>query len=138
MIIPLVGIVPDLAIKCSADLAEYARRIFKDRITLQEDVYLVCLNRNQEPMFYELLNRGDYEETIIDTRMMVYYAFSNKSNLIGLIHNHTYGPVNPSDADIERTKTIVLICKEMHIRLMDHIILNESEYYSFRDNGLIT
>lgn len=68
----------------------------------------------------------------IISKSLQYYAPS-----IVCIHNHPAGDANPSDEDILFTNGLRKSAQLMDIKLMDHIIFGESEYYSF-DKGTIT
>ena len=50
-----------------------------------------------------------------------------------LYHNHLSGSSLPSLNDIQRTRDLQQICKIFEIRLIDHIIISDREYYSFTD-----
>lgn len=52
-----------------------------------------------------------------------------------LTHNHPSGNLTPSDADLKITKRIKDACKLMDINIVDHLIIINSDYYSFADNG---
>ena len=54
-----------------------------------------------------------------------------------LFHTHPNGEVIPSKEDIETTHEIINMCKYVNIAVVDHVILNESQHYSFYANGLI-
>jgi len=43
--------------------------------------------------------------------------------------------LTPSDADLKITKRIKDACKLMDINIVDHLIIINSDYYSFADNG---
>ena len=51
-----------------------------------------------------------------------------------LLHNHPSGNPIPSDADIYMTKQIDDFGKMVDIRLLDHIIIGDREYYSFKEH----
>ncbi len=52
-----------------------------------------------------------------------------------IAHNHPSGTLIPSQADLNLTKKIAEAGKLLDIALLDHIILTEGSYYSFRDEG---
>ncbi len=57
----------------------------------------------------------------------------------GLIfaHNHPSGDTNPSVEDISLTRHLLFACRVMGITVHEHLIIGESAYYSFADNGYI-
>ncbi|HEY6502472.1 MAG TPA: JAB domain-containing protein, partial [Chitinophagaceae bacterium] len=52
-------------------------------------------------------------------------------------HNHPSGSLKPSRADEELTNKIKEAAKYFDIRVVDHIIVSESGYYSFADEGML-
>jgi len=52
-------------------------------------------------------------------------------------HNHPSGNLNPSKQDQDLTKKVQDAGKLMDIQLLDHVIITNSSYYSFADEGLI-
>lgn len=64
------------------------------------------------------------------------YAIRERADALILMHNHPSGIVNPSMADKILTNNIIETGKVIGIPLIDHIITNGKEYYSFFDNGV--
>ena len=58
-------------------------------------------------------------------------------NSVVLFHTHPHGSVDPSVSDLTTTQSIINVCLFNGIDFEDHIILNESEHYSFKNNNLI-
>jgi DNA repair protein RadC len=52
-----------------------------------------------------------------------------------LFHNHPSGNLNPSDADIQLTKKMAEAGKIMDITVLDHLIITQTSYFSFSDEG---
>lgn len=59
-------------------------------------------------------------------------------NSVVLFHTHPNGKAEPSNEDITATQTMLNMCLSNGIDFDDHIILNETEYYSFNHEGLIS
>lgn len=54
-----------------------------------------------------------------------------------LLHNHPSGDVTPSPEDKELTKRLAMLGGMMQLCLTDHIIVGDSDFFSFRQAGLI-
>lgn len=63
----------------------------------------------------------------------------NISNSVALIlaHNHPSGNLKPSRQDMDITKQVRDAAQFMRIKILDHIILSDTEYYSFADEGML-
>lgn len=55
-----------------------------------------------------------------------------------LIHNHPSGDPTPSECDREITERIYKAGELLGIRLLDHIVIGDQKYVSFREQGLLT
>jgi DNA repair protein RadC len=53
------------------------------------------------------------------------------------IHNHPSGDPAPSTEDRDCTSRLCEAGKILGIRVLDHIILGEDDYFSFADSGLL-
>ena len=53
------------------------------------------------------------------------------------MHNHPSGDPNPSMTDIEATQEMLKASEILKIPLIDHIILGDKKYFSFKEKGLI-
>lgn len=54
-----------------------------------------------------------------------------------VLHNHPSGDPAPSRQDIEITKRLVKTGELMDIPLLDHIIIGDNRYTSFKESGLL-
>ena len=56
---------------------------------------------------------------------------------IMLFHTHPSGDPRPSTRDMAITRQLCAGLRRQKQRLMDHVILTDSRFFSFRANGLI-
>ncbi len=56
---------------------------------------------------------------------------------VALVHNHPSNNPKPSISDIEFTKRLRHACDIIGLSLVDHVIVTESEYYSFAESGML-
>ena len=54
-----------------------------------------------------------------------------------LVHNHPSGSVVQSESDKKLTKRIIQAAQQMDLRVLDHLIVAEKDYFSFADAQLI-
>ena len=62
-------------------------------------------------------------------------ALLTNSVAIILAHNHPSGNLKPSRQDMEITKQVKEAARLMRITVLDHLILTDTGYYSFADEG---
>lgn len=76
------------------------------------------------------------QAVVYPKEIMRYCILADVSRLI-MVHNHPSGIIKPSEHDIEITRKVKTAGETLDIELLDHIIIGDSEYYSFREHGLV-
>lgn len=123
---------------CSADIHSYFMLIWdKALINVQEQVYVLYLNDLNEVICWRCLNTGTGCSTLFDIRLAMALALNCLASNIIIAHNHPSGSLRPSEADIIVTKKLKYVSEFMSIKLLDHIIISRSGYYSFRNRHLL-
>ncbi len=102
-----------------------------------EEFWILLLNNNMKVLQKSQLSKGGITGTVVDLRIIFKMAFEKNATSIILVHNHPSGSLKPSDADFEVTKKIVVAGKTLDIVVLDHLIITETAYYSFKDEGKI-
>jgi len=64
-------------------------------------------------------------------------AILNTASGLVVAHNHPSGNMTQSEADIKITRKIKETGSLVDVQLLDHLIINDSDYYSFADNGML-
>ncbi len=88
-------------------------------------------------MAYEDIARGTVNRMTVHPREVFYSAVHLRAYAVIFLHNHPSGCPRPSRSDLELTRGLKRCGDLLGIRLLDHIIVGESEYYSFSELGLI-
>jgi DNA repair protein RadC len=101
-----------------------------------EEFWVLFLNNSNKILFKTQLSKGGMTGTIVDVRIIFKIAFEQNATAIILTHNHPSGKLRASDADIQITKKIKIAGQQLDIPVLDHIIITESSYYSFVDDGI--
>jgi len=86
---------------------------------------------------YEIIQEGTVDRAAVFPRQVMEKALSYKANGIILVHNHPSGDCNPSEDDKKLTRDIAKAGELLDIRLVDHLIVGKSGYYSFIENGIL-
>ena len=124
-----------LMVKSSKEIALYIQSMLRD---LQYEVFgVVFLNRANRVNHYEVISIGGITGTVADPRVIFKKALEEDAVSIILFHNHPSGNLQPSKADEALTNKIIQAATLFDIRILDHIIVSESGYFSFADEGLI-
>lgn len=99
-----------------------------------EECHLLMLNQRLSVIGSVVLSRGGLASTSVDVRELLRHALLRQSPVVVLAHNHPSGNPSPSNDDDHLTLSVQQACKAVNIRLLDHIIVAGSTYYSFLDN----
>ena len=97
----------------------------------QEQFIIVLLNHRQEIIYETILYKGTENMINISFNDIQRMVFSHNSKAFYLIHNHVNGDSEPSEHDIIATDNIALKSNNANIKLIDHLIIAENDYYSF-------
>ena len=124
----------DVKITSPEVIYEYYKDIFNP---FQEEFYCLYLNSGKIVLKEKLLFVGTVNRSMIHPRDIFKEAYLLNATAIICVHNHPNGDVKPSKEDINTTDRLNQIGHLMGIKLVDHVIINENNYYSFLQNGKI-
>ena len=102
-----------------------------------EESWALLLNNSMRLIRCVHLSRGGLTETAVDARQVLKHALLASATCFVLVHNHPSGNVRPSMADTELTRRVNKAALTMNIRMIDHVIVTDGDYYSFAENGKI-
>lgn len=124
-----------LSIKGKRDLIEYLK---KDMGNMKnEEFKIVYLNNDNKVVCDEVIFKGTINRSIIYPRKIMERVIDTKARGIIFVHNHPSGNLTPSQKDIEVTLEMQELLEKIDVKLLDHIIVSEDNYYSFRENEII-
>ena len=116
--------------------AIYALMIPRLKGLRHEECWVMYLDRAHHPLSTERLSSGGGSATVIDNRMIVRRALELHADVLVLVHNHPSGSPRPGKADIEMTGRLKKAAGQFDIRLLDHVVVSDSCYFSFADEQL--
>jgi DNA repair protein RadC len=119
----------------SGHVSAYLQSIFRDY--KYEAFGVVFLNTANKLKHFEIISQGGITGTVADPRIILKKALEFDAVSLIISHNHPSGNVTPSRADEELTRKIKQAAALFDITLLDHIIVSDSAYFSFADEGLL-
>lgn len=99
----------------------------------QENLYCIYLNTKMFVIKRELIYIGTVNQIAIHPREIFKNAVRLNASFIIISHNHPTGDASPSNADIMTTKTLENAGEMLNILILDHIIIGNEEFYSFKE-----
>lgn len=103
-----------------------------------EHILLLLFDSGMHLLEEQLISTGTVNASLLSPREVYVSAFRSQATHIMLLHNHPGGNPEPSRNDIQITKRIAEIGKTIDISMLDHIIIGDNSYFSFRESRLLS
>ncbi len=151
-----VGVVKALQVKAVAELSQRISNTSRRKMLLMSDpesiaqyymermrhsknemVILLLLNSACELIKDITISQGTVNSALFSPREIFIAALDHDAVNIILVHNHPSGNTKPSKNDIAATKRVVEAGELIGIQVLDHIIIGDRKYTSFKETGLI-
>jgi len=115
-----------------ADLLPHVRH-FADR--KQEHFLCASINGANEILNIRVVSIGLIDRSPVHPREVFADALVDRASAVVVAHNHPSGGVEPSESDIAITAELRAAGRVVGIEVLDHIIFNKTDYFSFLEAG---
>jgi DNA repair protein RadC len=85
----------------------------------------------------ELISKGGLAGTVANPKIIFHVALQHQASPLILVHNHPSGSLKPSHLDNNLTKNLVAAGKMLDINVFDHLIIADTGYFCFGDDGVL-
>ena len=102
-----------------------------------EEFWIVYLNNANNVVQTAQLSKGGITGTLVDVRLVMRQALELGAVALILAHNHPSGSLKPSSADRQITQKLKTAAEALDIKVLDHLIITQKEYFSFADEGIL-
>jgi len=117
----------DVAILLMEEMRYYRKEYFK----------IILLDTKNNIKKISDISIGSLNSSIVHPREVFLEAVISSSSAIILAHNHPSGETEPSREDISLTNRLDECGKLLGIKVLDHIIIGDGTFYSFKEEGLL-
>ena len=117
------------------DVARYLRPHYGARSVEQFGV--VLLDTRHRVVRTAVVSVGTLDASVVHPREVFRLATAGGAAAIVLFHNHPSGDPSPSGDDVSLTARLVDAGVIMGIEVLDHLILADARYFSFKEAGKI-
>ena len=100
-----------------------------------EKFYLMCLNTKNRPIKVLQIAEGSLTSAVVHPREVFAEAVTCHAACIMVAHNHPSGDPYPSADDRNLTRALDEAGHVLGIPLLDHIVIGDGRYYSFKEHG---
>jgi DNA repair protein RadC len=102
-----------------------------------EEFWILLLSRSHHVIGKVKIGQGGVSHAVADVRLIMKEAIDKLASSLVLCHNHPSGNNHPSREDDSLTARVAQAAKLMDIVLLDHLIIGQTGYYSYADEGKI-
>lgn len=102
-----------------------------------EEFHIIYLNRKSDVIKSECISRGGVAATLVDAKIVFSKAVQLLASSLILIHNHPSGGLKPSQQDLRLTEKLKKGAELLDMKVIDHLILGDRQYFSFADEGMM-
>jgi DNA repair protein RadC len=103
----------------------------------EERFGIVLLDAKSRLLRTEVVSVGSLSSSIAHPREIFRIAMLASAAMLALFHNHPSGDPLPSGDDVKLTRRLVAAGHVMGIEVVDHVILGDGRWFSFRDAGIL-
>ena len=100
-----------------------------------EEFWLLLMNQNHRLIKQIRISHGGITEVSVDIRIIMREAVLANATIIAVCHNHPSGNLRPSQHDNDLTNQLQRACQLMRLHFMDHVIITDGNYFSYRETG---
>jgi DNA repair protein RadC len=132
--------IEQLAIHHTSDIYQIMQLVLKREKklnTAKEHFWVIALNNANKILSIELVSFGSTSNTIVRPMEVLSIPLQKRATGVILVHNHPSGRLEPSEEDKELTDCLIQACRLMNTPVLDHVIITENSYYSFKSSGLL-
>jgi DNA repair protein RadC len=102
-----------------------------------EKFYIIILNSGNRVIDCLEIERGTINRAFLIPRKIAEIVLQHKAASIIIAHNHPGGTLKPSQVDIDATNAVKKALEAIEVVLLDHIIIANNNYFSFKEYNLI-
>lgn len=133
----LANRINDAEQECSEQIVsseQLARRMMREvGCNKQEHLVALYLNTQNRIIRQKTIFIGSVRRSIAEPREILHYACKEMATSLIVVHNHPSGSIIPSENDNLFTKKMKRCCNDLGVVFLDHLIVSQSDYYSFRE-----
>lgn len=100
----------------------------------KEALIMLCLNNTGKILKCSVISKGSIIAAEIDVRKIISEVINTNATSVIIAHNHPGGICAPSKADRNMTYRLARLLGSVHAKLLNHIIMTDSDYFSFADH----
>lgn len=102
-----------------------------------EEFWVALVDNKNRLVGWEQVSKGTVDQAAVYPREVLALALTRKASGVILVHNHPGNDPKPSIQDVEITRRIKAAASEINLRVLDHLVVTESRFFSFQSEGML-
>jgi len=102
-----------------------------------EEFWVALVDNKNRLVGWEQVSKGTVDQAAVYPREVLALALRRKASGVILVHNHPGADPKPSIQDVELTRRIKAAAAEINLRVLDHLVVTESRFFSFQSEGIL-
>lgn len=107
------------------------------RYESRESFVAVLLSTKNHVLKTSVISVGSLNASIVHPRELFREAINASAAAVIVAHNHPSGDPTPSPEDITLTRKLVEAGNILDIPVLDHVVLGDGKYVSFKEKGIL-
>lgn len=121
-------------VRYASEIYRFVKPILANK--MQENFACIYLDSKSRIITHKIISIGSINETNADVKTAVKWGIKFSCTAIVFIHNHPSGDPRPSKNDYLITEVFKKYCDALDIVFLDHIIVGNNSFYSFKKNSV--
>lgn len=119
--------------------AQAVTEFFKEdlRYLEHEEIHLLLLDSRMQLLRTSRISVGTCNQSLTSVREILMQALRANASALILVHNHPGGDPRPSPEDRHFTESLAEGGELVGLQLVDHVVIGDNQYFSFKEQGLI-
>ena len=129
-----------ITIKHPSEIYEIMKSVLKREQKIDRDkehFWVLALSQANKILNLELVALGANNRVSCRPADVLAIPLQKQAQGVILVHNHPSGTLEPSEADKDFTDLMIQACRLMKTPVLDHVIITEHSYLSFKETGLL-
>ena len=124
----------DISIRSPNDIVPHLKVFANSEV---ENFGIILLDGNHKVKEIRTISVGTVNRSIVHPREVFKEAIRKNAAAVLVFHNHPSGNTEPSNEDVQTTKSLMEASNIIGIPILDHIIISPYNYFSFVEHDLL-
>ena len=118
-------------------IADVIRTVYHADRLPEEHMFLLTFDVKLHLIGLFEISHGTHQESVANPSQIIQRVLLCGASVFAIVHNHPSGDPTPSECDKKITERIYRSGEILGVKLLDHIVIGDQKYVSFREQGML-